>query len=247
MKKFDVLGTKIDLVTLSDVLDFVDEAVLKKRKTQIATVNNEFIVEAQKNDEFKEVLRNSSLAVADSTGVVKAVKYLHGEEIERIPGADLFMEICKRAAKKGHRIYLLGGKNGVAQKAKDHLLKLYRYLHVVGLKDGIYISGESDNSKIIQDINRTKPDILFVGLGAPKQDIWINHNLEKLSCYVFIGVGGSLDYASNTIRRAPKAMREAGLEWLFRLIVQPKRIGRIFKATVVFPYLVFKSKTRVND
>lgn len=242
MKKFTVLDIKIDAASLQAVLDFIDTAVSSHKKVQIATVNNEFVVEAQKNKKFKEILNNATLSVADSTGIVKAIEYLHGQKVEKIPGADLFFEICRQAAEKEYRIYLLGGKKDVAKKAKLRLQNLYHGLHVVGVKDGVVVSNNTDNSEIIYDINRAKADILFVALGAPKQDIWINHNLEKLNCSVFVGVGGTLDYASGSILRAPKIMRKAGLEWLFRLAVQPKRIGRVFRATVVFPYLVYNSR-----
>lgn len=246
MKKFSILDIKINDIDTEEVLDFIDSAVLNHKKVRIATVNNEFIVEAQKNKEFKEILNSASLSVADSTGVVRAVKYLYGQNIERIPGADLFFEICRQAVKKKHRIYLLGGRENVAKMAKLRLQNSYRGLHVVGTKDGVMISNNKNSGEIISEINKTKPDVLFVALGAPKQDIWISNNLEKINCSVFVGIGGTLDYVSGSVMRAPKIMRDAGLEWLFRLAVQPKRIGRIFKATVVFAYLVYNSRKKAR-
>lgn len=257
MKKFDLLGVKIDIVTLDEALKLVLSAIKEKKKVQIATVNNEFIVEAQRNERFMNVLNNSALSVADSTGVVWAINYLYKEKIPRIPGVDLVEAICRLSADQNLRVYLLGGEEGVALQAKNRLIRKYPGIHIVGARDGIKIpAGPPERLEhrsvgqgnlpveLLLEINHSKPDIIFVALGAPKQDIWIANNLKNLNPYVFLGIGGTLDYISGRTPRAPLFLRKIGLEWLFRLLIQPSRFPRIFRATIVFPYLVISSRLR---
>jgi N-acetylglucosaminyldiphosphoundecaprenol N-acetyl-beta-D-mannosaminyltransferase len=242
MKKYSILGVPVYGATKEMVLAVVDNSIQKGKKLQIATVNNEFILEAQKNPAFKEVL-NQSFAIADSTGVVWAVKHLFNEKIEKIPGIDLAQDICVLCASRGYRLFLLGGAQGVATMAKKRLIAKYKGIHIVGAIDGIVIDPKELSEELISRINRSRCDMVFVGLGAPKQDIWIYNNIDKLNAKVSIGLGGTLDFMSGRIRRAPEIMRKLSLEWLYRLIVEPRRIGRILNAVVVFPLRILFSKT----
>lgn len=241
MKKYHVLNVSIDTIGYDRVLDFISAVIKEDKKAQIATVNNEFIVEAQKNERFLNVLNSTSLNVADSTGVVWAVKKLYGHKLERIPGADLFEKICALSQKNTYRIFLFGGDSGVGEKAKSAIYKKYPGIHIVGYIDGVKVDANDSDLKIITKINQSRPDIIFVALGAPKQEIWIANNLKKLNARVFIGVGGTLDFVSGKRKRAPAFLRKIGLEWLFRLFVEPRRMGRIANATIVFPWLILTS------
>lgn len=241
VERINILGVEIADISRNEVLHFIDLAISNNKKIQICTVNNEFIIEAQKNEAFKRVL-NTSLAIADSSGVVWASSVLHKIKIEKIPGADLVEDIMSQAALKGHRVFLFGGRSGIAHRAKEALMKKYKNIHIVGTIDGDRVENPRETPELIARINETKPDILLVALGAPKQDLWINYNLDLLNANVFVGVGGTLDYISGEIKRAPKAFRKFSLEWLFRLFVEPKRYKRIFRATVVFPWMVFTQK-----
>ena len=241
MRSFKILGVRVDDVSYEQTTDFINQVIKEGKKAQIATVNNEFIVEAQKNKAFRSVLANTSLNVADSMGVVWAVKKLYKEMISRTSGADLFLKICDQAKREKYRIFFLGGASGVGDLAKKKLLKRFPGIHIVGTIDGGKINENKIDEILNKTINQTHPDIIFVALGAPKQDIWIANNLGAISAKVFIGVGGTLDYVSGKTIRAPKFLRAIGLEWLFRVILQPKRIGRIYRALIVFPYLVRKN------
>jgi N-acetylglucosaminyldiphosphoundecaprenol N-acetyl-beta-D-mannosaminyltransferase len=198
-------------------------------------------MEAQNNEEFREVL-NSTLSVPDSTGVRWAAKYLYGENIVKIPGVDLAYDICKLSAAREYRIFLLGGESGIAGKAKLNLVKKYKSLHVVGTLDGISINPDKEDSETIAQINRSKCNIIFVSLGAPKQELWIARNMDKLRANVFIGLGGTLDFISGKIPRAPSLFRKLNLEWLYRVFVEPRRLRRILRAVFVFPVKVILSK-----
>lgn len=243
MNTYNVLGVKISDVSVEECLDTVSSTIKLNAKIQICTTNNEFIVEAQNNSKFKNAINKCDISTADSTGVVWAVNRLYNAKIPRIPGVDLFLEICRNAPARQHRIFLLGGDKNVALKTKKAIQKKFIGIHVVGSIDGITISEHSSDNELIATINRSNANIVAVALGAPKQELWIANNMSSIKSNVFIGLGGTFDYIAGTVPRAPKIMRNIGLEWLFRLLTQPQRIRRIFKAVVIFPLMViFKSK-----
>ena len=161
---------------------------------------------------------------------------------ERIAGIDLIDKICEVDFIRKKRIYLLGGGKGIAEKSANILKKKYSYLNIVNSEMGIQYqyNFKKENTELINRINRVKPDILFVAFGAPKQEKWIAENLEKIpSVRLAIGVGGSFDFISGRVKRAPKIVRRIGLEWLWRFLLQPWRAKRIFTATIVFGWKVF--------
>jgi len=242
MNIYNILNVKISDISIKESLDIIDNAVNTGKKIQICTINSEFVVAAQKNNMFKNILNNSSISTADSAGVVWAIKRKYKKTINRIPGIDLFLEICRVAPKKNYRIFLLGGNKNVALKTKKILQKKYIGIHIVGSIDGILIDASKKDNELVATINRANPDIIAVALGAPKQELWISKNMSVLKGNIFIGLGGSFDYIAGILPRAPKFMRRLGLEWLFRLITQPQRIKRIFNAVVIFPlFVLFKS------
>lgn len=239
-----ILDVRVDKVDLSEVLEKVKVSIERDEKIHICTTNNEFILEAQQNDRFKKIINSCDLSVPDSTGVIWAAKFLKAEKINRITGVDLFEDICKVAADNEYRIFLLGGKKGIAKKTKNSLQKKYKGIHVVGYIDGVEIDPNKRNLDIVSEINESKAQILAVALGAPKQELWINNNIKLLNSKVYIGVGGTFDYISNSVPRAPLWMRKIGLEWLYRLATQPKRVIRIYKALVIFPIKIFIEKLK---
>lgn len=238
MKSYSILGVKVHDTSYEECLNFIDSSIKKAEKIQICTTNNEFIVEAQKNPMFKKIINQSNISTPDSTGVVWAIKKLFNTKVERVTGIDLFLKLCQQAADKKYRIFLLGGSKNVALKAKKNLQRKFPGIHIVGYIDGIPIDPNKQDDVLISRINRARPDIIAVALGAPKQELWIKKNMKILDAKVFIGLGGSLDYIAGVVPRAPSPLRVAGVEWLFRLIIQPKRIKRIAVAVVVFPYMV---------
>jgi len=246
----DVLGVRIDRVTHTELQHKIAE-FLATTGHIVFTPNPEMLVDAQKDIYFKEVLNASDLNIADGKGI----QLMTLGKVTRIAGTDTVMDICEYANKKGHSIFLLGtGEDAVLDKAKQNLVKLYPNCKIVGTHPGLRITqiekngrlvlqyNEQENNDMIADIALASPDILFVAFGHAKQEKWIDEHIDQLpSVRLAMGIGGALDYISGSIKRAPKWMRALGLEWLFRLFVQPQRIGRILKATVVFPlYMVFK-------
>ncbi|MCX6809524.1 MAG: WecB/TagA/CpsF family glycosyltransferase [Candidatus Berkelbacteria bacterium] len=242
MKTYRLLNSKINALSKKELLDFVDLKIKNNEKAQISTVNNEFLVEANSNEKFQKVLAKSDLSIADSTGVVWAINRLYHDKIDRLPGADIFMSLCELSRNKGYRIFILGGERGAGKQTKQKLIKMFFGIHIVGVIDDVKVNENNQNDEIISEINKARPNIVFVALGAPKQEIWISNFKHLISANIFIGIGGTLDYVSGRVKRAPKFMRELGLEWLFRLFAQPSRIKRIYNATVVFPMLVIMKR-----
>lgn len=161
--------------------------------------------------------------------------------LSRISGSDLFLDIVKESEKTGWRIFLLGAGDGVAEKAISKLKIKYPKANLVGSYVGSPKENEEDN--ICSYINNAKPDVLFVAYGSPAQEFWIDRNLKKLnSVNIAIGVGGTFDFVAGRIKRAPVIFQKVGLEWLWRLFLEPSRIKRIWRATFVFVGLISSIK-----
>ncbi len=240
MKK-EVLGIKIDDVNIDQAVEVVVGWLKRGGKHYIVTPNPEIIVMAQQDKELKDILNQADLAVPDGIGLKI------GSDILNIcPGIDLMEELIKQSLDYGFTIGLLGGKSGVAEKAADCLLRKYPKLKITFVSDGGVIDEngemtgqvvsskyyvlreETDKSKNTHNTKYIIPDtdLLFVGFGPPKQEKWIAENLKKIPVKVAMVVGGSLDYLSGKVPRAPKFIRKIGFEWLFRLIREPWRIKR---------------------
>jgi len=166
-------------------------------------------------------------------------KWLASEIPERVTGIDLMWELANRAQERNWKIYLLAWDKGRtrAEEVEEKLKMLYPRINIVGIHDG-YPEAEG----IVEEIAKTKPDLLFVAFGSPKQEVFIHKNLKNFHCKVVIGVGGSFDFIAGHAKRAPKIFRATGLEWLYRFAKQPKRVGRIFNAFPRFVWKVFLSK-----
>jgi len=234
-----ILDVQIDELDFKQVMRKIADFCLGKRLRQIVTVNPEFLVATQHDEEFKKILNAADLSVPDGFGL-KIGAWLSGQKLgERITGVDLTWEIAKLASERGWSVFLLGGKSGVAYKTAQRLKLVHPKLKIAGT-----YAGSPEERGIVVKINSTKPNILLVAFGAPKQDKFIYNNRTRLNTQVAMGVGGTFDFISATTPRAPKWMRALGLEWLYRLIHQPSRIGRIFTAVVKFPLMVIWYKIR---
>ena len=253
-----MLGVKIDKLSLNEVLNKVKGFLEDGKSHYIVTPNPEFLVKAQKDEEFFKILNKADLSVPDGIGLVFA-SLLLGEKIkERVTGVDLMEAICKKAAKKKWPVFLFGAGPGVAERARENLRGRYKKLKVFIINQSenknshpdfferFTLKGSDASQKNLDcSLLHKSPSILFVALGAPKQEKWINENLKKMpNIKLAVGVGGAFDFISERVKRAPEFMKALGLEWFWRLIIQPWRIKRIFNALIVFPYLVFKEKIK---
>lgn len=240
-----ILGVRVDSVDKLTALAKVADFLASSSGHMIFTPNPEMLVDAQKDSYFKEVLNAGDLNLCDGKGIALVAK----EHIERISGVDFMIDICELAQKENKSVYLLGsGYETVVKDCKKKLLEKFPNLKIVGVHPGPKITNDfhfdqDENDAVIDDIILSAPDILFVAFGHSKQEKWIYGFLPELpSIKVAMGIGGSFDFISGKVKRAPAIFRSLGLEWLYRLIREPRRIKRIWKATIVFLFLFYKNK-----
>lgn len=237
----EILKVKIHALTNAQTLALIEAFIVSGEPHQLVTVNPEFVVAAQQDDEFRQIINQAALALPDGVGLLKAARFLKiGPLPDRVAGSSLVIDLAGLSHRKGYGLYFLGAWEGVAEKAAQNLRARFPKVNVVGCYAGS--PAVEDNEAIIQRILPTRPDILLVAYGAPEQDKWIARNLDRLQIPVCIGVGGSFDFIAGTARRAPLAWQRLGLEWLHRLIREPWRWRRIWNAVPRFSWLVFRSR-----
>jgi N-acetylglucosaminyldiphosphoundecaprenol N-acetyl-beta-D-mannosaminyltransferase len=219
-----ILNVPVHDVTMFETLNWIDQFIAERSPYQICTVNPEFIMAAQRDSEFMQVLNRSALNIPDGVGVLWAARRLGHPLRQRVGGSDLVMQIAQRASIAGWKIFLLGAAEGVADQAATKLRSLYPAVNIVGAFAG---SPSIDREAEIADrVRSTSADILLVAYGAPQQDKWIARNLDRTGAIVGIGVGGAFDFIIGRQKRAPKWVQHIGLEWLYRLIREPRRWRR---------------------
>lgn len=210
---------------MQEAVQRVTSLVEGKEPAMVATANAEMIMRATKDEGLRKALHAANLVVPDGAGTVWAANFLGYPMKERVAGYDLSQELMQRGAHKGWRFYFFGSAPGVAEKAKQKAESLYAGIQIVGVRDGYFTPNEEPT--IVQDIQSKAPDILLVALGVPKQEKWILAHRQMLGVPVAIGVGGTLDVMAGVMKRAPRWMQKAKLEWLFRGMMQPQRAGRL--------------------
>ncbi len=242
-KRIEILGVPVDCVTSKQALVVVKAMLQGNNPEQIIAVNPEKIMKARENPVLLHQLTRSGLLIPDGIGVVWAARLLHAAQLERVPGAELMPMICGVAAQEGHKIFLFGASSSVNQRAVEVLRAQIPGIKVVGHHHGFV--EEKDYPELVQEINDSQADIVFVAIGSPKQEEWMEQNLPKLNVKVCQGVGGTFDVLAGNVRRAPPIFRRCHLEWLYRLLAQPKRAFRQV-ALLQFAYRVFQEKVLLD-
>ncbi|TSJ62549.1 WecB/TagA/CpsF family glycosyltransferase [Allobacillus sp. SKP2-8] len=194
-------------------------------KTFVVTANPEIVYETTVNATYKTAIKNADYIIADGIGIILASKIACTPLKERIAGYDLFIHLLCYANKQGNKVYFYGSKNKTLTEMISKINALYPKIKVVGYQNGF----DTNNSKVVNDIRHLEPDFVFVAKGLPKQELWINENINQFKKGVFIGVGGSFDVLAGEVKRAPKLWINLNLEWLYRLVRQPKRIFRFIR------------------
>jgi len=191
---------------------------------QVVTLGTEMVVYAQRDPRYRDVVNACALSVCDTVGLLKVLRARGAHLRERVTGVELIEHICGRAAREGASVYLLGGAEGVAQRAADELTARYPGLKIAGTRNGYFTDSES--GPIVDAIRESGAQIVFAGLGFPRQEFWLAEHLRATGCGAGIGVDGSFDVLSGRVERAPALWRRLGLEWLYRLVREPKRWRR---------------------
>ena len=219
-----ILGVRVDALTYDGLLAAIGAFVAQGSPHQIATLNPEFVMAAQRDAAFRGVLEGCDLCLADGVGLLWAARRQGHPLPQRVTGSDGVPLIAERAARTGWSLYLLGAAPGVAERTAQVLTGCYPGLRIAGTHAGS--PSDNDAEGIISLVREALPDILFVAFGAPQQDLWIARHREALRVPVMIGVGGAFDHVAGVRRRAPPWVRRLNLEWLFRLVTQPWRWRR---------------------
>ncbi len=221
-------GIEIDNLSMAETLARVEALSASDEPSYVVTPNVDHLVKLQRDEEFRRIYKDAALVLADGVPLLWASRLLGQPLKEKVSGSDLFVEVCALAAERSLRVFLLGGRPGAAQMAADRLVKDHPGLEVCGIYCPYFgfERDEAENARIVQAIRGARPNILFVGLGAPKQERWIHRHREALGVPVSIGVGISFEFVAGLVRRAPRWMQRVGLEWSWRLLMEPRRLWR---------------------
>lgn len=227
--KIDILGVAIDDVITEEAVALGVELLDKPGFHYVVTPNPEFILAAKKDEAFRAVLNGADLSLPDGIGVIYASKILGRPLRGRATGVNFAQGLMTSMAVTGKRLFLLGAKPGVAELAAERLTAAHPGLTVCGTHDGYF----TDDGPVVEEIRASGADVVFVCLGAPKQELWIKKNGAHTGATLAVGLGGCLDVFAGKVQRAPEFMQKAGLEWLYRLYKEPQRIGRMFKLPLI--------------
>lgn len=225
MKKTDVMGVAFDDMTMDEAVERALALAREGKGAYAVTPNPELVMMAQKDPAYRETLEGAALTLPDGIGIIYAAKLLKRPLTGRVPGIDFAGALMEKLAAEGLKLYLLGAKPGVAEQAAANLKEKYPGLTVCGTHDGYF----QEDGPVVEDIRAKGADVVFVCLGAPKQEQWMERNGSQTGAGLLVGLGGSLDVFAGTVQRAPERMQKMGLEWLYRLVKQPSRIGRMAK------------------
>lgn len=224
--KVNILGVYVDMVNIPQAADKIMGFFEEEKLHKVYTPNSEILMVAYKDEDFAKLLNDAELLTADGIGVVYASKILGRPIKERAAGYDIACEVLERIKGTEHSVFLFGGKPGVAETAKEKLEEKYPGIKIAGMRNGYFKPEEEP--EIVKEINDSGADLLFVCLGAPKQEQWLARNAEGLKgVRVAMGIGGSLDVFAGTAERAPEFYCKHGLEWFYRLKKEPWRAKRM--------------------
>lgn len=228
MGRIKFLNTYIDNITMDEAVDKIDDMVQNGMNQYVVTPNVDHIVKLENDSLFREIYEEASLVLTDGQPLIWISRWLKTPIVEKVSGSDLFPRVCERAALKGYRVFLLGAAEGVADKAAQDLRKRYPGLQIAGTYSPPY-GFEKDKQKIdytCKKVREASPDILAFGLGTPKQEKFFYQNMDQMSVPVALHIGGTINFEAGVVKRAPRWLRDNGMEWFYRLLQEPRRMFR---------------------
>lgn len=239
MEKIPFLNTAVNNCSMNDCLDEIEEMIHSDKKSYVVAVNVDVIIKIESDTELKKIVDDADMVLVDGKPLIWIAKKHKLPISEKISGSDMVPLLCERAAQNGNSIFILGGKEGIAEQAKRKLEEMYPTIKIVGTYAPPlgFEKSEAELRKINDAINQVNPDILLACLGCPKQEKFIYSNIEKYNAKVSICAGATVDFLAGSVKRAPKWMSEHGLEWLYRFFQEPKRL---FKRYFIDDIKIFK-------
>lgn len=228
MSRVKFMNTEIDNLTMKDALEKIDELIKENKNAYVVTPNVDHIIQLERGGELVDVYKNADLILCDGKPLIWISKWYGTPIKEKISGSDLFPRLCEMSAKRGYKMFFLGAAEGVAAKAAENLEKRFLGLKIVGTYSPPYgfEKDKREMEKIKKMIKYADPHILIVGLGSPKQELFILHHKDELNVPICLGLGASLDFEAGEVKRAPKWMADHGLEWIYRITQDPKRLAK---------------------
>ena len=245
MDKQQFLNTFINNLTMSEVIGAIENLIESNKKSYIVPINVDVVVKAEHDTYLKKIIDNADLVLIDGKPLIWISKLYNMPIKEKVSGSDLVPLLCEKASKKSYSIFIIGGKEGVADSAKNNLEKAYPGINIVGTYAPPvgFESDEEELNKINQMLSNIHPDILITCFGCPKQEKWIYENYKKYDAKVSLCAGATVDFLAGNVKRAPKWMSEHGLEWFYRFLQEPKRMfKRYFVDDIEIIKLIFKYK-----
>lgn len=232
MKKISIMNVRIDNKSMDEVMDEVKKRISNNEQYVIYTPNTEIVMMCQSDEEFLDLMNKSDINIPDGIGLIYASKIKNHPLKEKVAGYDLSVNLLKLANEESLKLFVVGGKPGVAEAAMKKVHNEYPNIKIVGAQHGYFkgthlgLNGHDEEKEVLDKINQAEPDILFVGFGAKKQEQWIEYNKDAINAKIIIGNGGTLDGLAGNVKRAPDIYIKLGLEWFYRLMKEPKRIKR---------------------
>lgn len=242
-----VCNIPIDCLSMREAVESIGVLMEKRIKSLVVTPNVDHIVKLQKDNLLRQIYAEAALVLPDGMPIVWASRFFGMPLKEKVSGSDLVPRVCEMAADRGYKVFLLGGRPGAAEKAKKNLSRAYPAIKIAGVYSpplGFEHDAE-ERQKIVKMINDSGAEILLVGLGVPKQERWIHENQDELNAILCIGVGITIEIMAGVIKRAPMWMQNSGLEWFWRLLMEPKRLWKRYLIDdMAFIPLVIRQKFR---
>ena len=246
MNKQRFLNTYVSNITMNEALDDIEKMIRSKKKSYVVAVNVDVIMKIEQDEELKTITNEADMVLTDGKPLIWISKLKKAPIKEKISGSDLVPKLCELSDKKGYTIFILGGKDGIAEQAKKKLESQYKNIRIVGVyspKFG-FENDKKELTKINSMINKKKPDLLFVCLGCHKQEKWIYNHINEYDAKVSICAGATVDFLAGNMKRAPKWMSNCGLEWFYRFLQEPKRL---FKRYFIDDIKILKLLRKYDD
>lgn len=232
MEKVRIFGVEIQNTRLEDLVLKLEEYLKGDSLKTIYTPNTEIVMAAKEDHNLRDIINKGDIIIPDGIGLIYGSRIKKKPLKERVTGFDTSMKLLEIANRNSYSIYLLGGKEGIAKGAGERINKDYPNIKVAGFHHGYFkgshlgLKGQAEEERIIEEINKANPDIIFVGFGFPKQELWIDSNKDRIKARLIIGNGGVMDILAGNAKRAPEIFIKLGLEWFYRLMQNPSRIKR---------------------